>query len=83
MKQFLATWDASRILRLVLAIALGMYAWNEANGMMGILAAWLGTQAVFNIGCCGSQGCHVPFENRTKNEAQKITYEEITADKKP
>lgn len=83
MKQFLATWDASRILRLGLGVALGIYAWHEANGMMGILAAWLGTQAVFNIGCCGSYGCNVPSGNPTKNEAQEITYEEITVDKKP
>lgn len=83
MKIIFRTWNASRIMRLGLGIALGVYAWYEANGIMGVLAAWLGTQAIFNIGCCGSHGCNVSYGNQTKNEAQEITYEEITADKKP
>lgn len=82
MKQLFSNWDFARILRLGLAVALGIYAWYEANGMMGVLAAWIGTQVILNIGCFGSQGCNVPTANVPKQKSQEIIYEEITADKK-
>ncbi len=82
MKQLFSNWDFARILRFGLAVALGIYAWHEANGMIGILAAWIGMQVILNIGCFGSQGCNVPSPNVSKRESREITYEEITADKK-
>ncbi|MCX7744899.1 MAG: hypothetical protein N2167_10095 [Flavobacteriales bacterium] len=80
--KLISNWDFARLLRLGLAVILGIYAWYEANGMIGVLAAWIGIQVILNFGCFGNQGCHIPSVNKSKQESQEITYEEITTDKK-
>ena len=50
-----------RVLRL--AAALTMLASFAANGDTVALfgGVFFGYQAIFNVGCCGAQGCNVPY----------------------
>ena len=74
----LHNWSFMRALRLVLgaiAITQAIMAFEILIGLAGIV---LLSQAVFNIGCCGTTVCNTsPYQtNKTANK-EIITYEEI------
>jgi hypothetical protein len=70
-----SNWNLMRLFRLVLGIIILVQAIEHRDVLSGILALAFMAMPIFNIGCCGTKGCAVPFKklNTTKN----INYEEV------
>ncbi len=76
----LSGWNFVRLLRLFIGgSALAAY-FSEHDSFMGMLGIIVTAQAVFNVGCCGSNGCSTkPFDNSKESDLDKneISFEEI------
>ena len=58
MKTILTTgWHFMRIVRLVLGIIWMIFAYMQHDGLIGLAGGFLVFTALFNYGCCGSNGC--------------------------
>lgn len=69
-------WNFFRILRLVLGVIIivqGIYSKDWQISMVGLLFAVL---SLFNIGCCGSNGCYTTTK-ATQSTNKEISYEEV------
>lgn len=67
-----------RILRAVFALMFLFAAISRHEPVAWFAAAFFGAQAVFNIGCCGVEGCQPVRTARTAPELEgPVTYEEI------
>jgi hypothetical protein len=79
MKQTLLTnWHLMRILRLVLG-GFVMYDGFKSHQYLFMFfgAAFMG-MALFNIGCCGPQGCSIPESKNTDPlKDEDIVFEEV------
>lgn len=65
-KQLLFTnWHLMRWVRLIIGLAILIYAFQTRDITLGMLAAFLLFQAVMNVGCCGSTGCDLPNIKKT------------------
>lgn len=73
--RILKNWHFMRWFRLILGVAMVFSAVVERNSMIGFLALIPLSQAVFGLGCCGTNGCDVPYSAPKKNSA--VEYEEI------
>ncbi len=71
----LNNWSVMRGLRLVIGIIAFVQSIIQKDITLGILAGFLLLTAIANIGCCGSKGCAVTFNNRKKEK--EILYEEL------
>jgi hypothetical protein len=80
MKTILQGWHFTRILRLVLALAILLQGIIAKDSIAIILGIALGGMAVANIGCCGAGGCAVN-QNSTNNKTEDIQYEEVVSNK--
>jgi hypothetical protein len=80
MKTILQGWHFTRILRLVLAVAILLQGIIAKDSIAIILGIALGGMAVANIGCCGVGGCAVNH-NSTNNKTEDIQYEEVVSNK--
>lgn len=69
-------WNLVRILRLTLAVFALIAAFSQKDPMMGMIGSVFGIQAIFNVGCCGLNGCEIK-ENRFHKEEKEIVYEKI------
>ena len=75
MKSLLSGWTTMRCIRLVLA-ALFLAAGIGSNEPVAYaMAAFLGLQAIFNVGCC-SAAC-APGKAEVADKNAPITYEEV------
>jgi hypothetical protein len=66
-----------RWLRLGLGIAIitqSVALRDTTTGLIGILLAGM---AVFNIGCCGTTGCHVPPQRSSSKLNTETVFEEV------
>lgn len=80
-QQLFSSWGFTRILRLVLGVIILVQAIQTADVMFGLLGSFLLGQAALNIGCCGVDGCGVPYNNKAQaTDEKEITYEEIRKD---
>lgn len=83
MKEILLNnWNFFRILRVGLGLLIlvqGIIAGDILSAGLGALFAGL---AVFNVGCCGANGCHTNYTNTNrKKEITHVEFEEVVADK--
>lgn len=77
MKQVIfSNWNFMRFLRLVLGIAIIVQSVIVKDWAMGLLGLAFTAMPVFNIGCCGANGCATPLKKRTDN-TKDVTYEEV------
>lgn len=67
-----------RLLRLVFggfAIAQAIITMDIVLGLLGVV---VGGMALFNVGCCGTNGCNTDYRSSdNKNEVTNIDYEEV------
>ena len=75
MKAILNNWSVMRGLRLMIGIIALVQSIIQKDITLGILAGFLLVTAIANIGCCGSNGCAVNFNNSKKEK--EILYEEL------
>ena len=77
MKQaILHNWNFMRFLRLVAGIAITVQAIIARDMMLGIAGLLFTGMPLFNIGCCGTNGCAAPVKKKTIT-TKDITYEEV------
>lgn len=76
MKAILQQWNFMRVIRLLLGLGIlinGIVTKDVTSIVIGIVFA---AMPVFNIGCCGTNGCAVNTNPSIKNKNQ-IEYEEL------
>lgn len=77
MKQTIFTnWNFMRFLRLGLGMAVLVQAVLARDTMFALLGILFTAMPVFNIGCCGTNSCHVPPQKKTELN-KEISYEEV------
>ena len=74
-KAVLSNWSVMRGLRLVTGIFALLQSIIQNDITLAIIAGFLLLTAIANVGCCGSNGCAVSFNNRKKEK--EILYEEL------
>ncbi len=71
-------WSFMRALRLVLGIIAITQAIMSFEILIGLAGVILLSQAVFNIGCCGTAGCNTTsYRENKSSKGELINYEEI------
>ena len=72
-------WNLMRLLRGGIALWAFWELYRTGEWIMLLPGVLFGLQALFNVGCCGSNGCYAPPEQRTtsKTEAETVVYEEV------
>ncbi|MEJ7829454.1 MAG: hypothetical protein WKF91_14690 [Segetibacter sp.] len=66
MKTIFNNWNVMRGLRLALGIFALVQAFIQRDITVGLLAGFLLFTAIANVGCCGSYGCAINFNNTKK-----------------
>ena len=70
MKAFIATrWNFMRIVRLIIGIAVIVFAIRNNDILLGLGGGFLVMMSVLNAGCCGASGCSTggcSVETKTK-----------------
>jgi hypothetical protein len=75
LKVIFNNWNFMRVLRLGLGIAILVQAGTLHNWPMAVAGILFTAMPLFNLGCCGSNGCNLPAPKReTENET---SYEEV------
>lgn len=80
MINYFKSWDFMRILRLVIGIFAAAQAIYTMDIILGIAAFVIGGMAIFNIGCCGVNGCNTNYKS-SKKQNQDVEFEEVVAEK--
>ena len=75
MKQWIQSWNLMRLLRLAMAIAIIYQGIDLQQRLFVGIGVLLALMPLFNIGCCGTNGCSVP-RNQSKNN-RETTFTEI------
>jgi len=70
-------WNFIRVLRLVLGIIVVGQGGIEKDWMIVAAGILFSLTAVFNIGCCGVSGCHMPVSKKNDVKTGEVIYEEI------
>lgn len=71
-------WNLSRFIRLGLGLLLMWQTIASKDFIIGMLAATMLLQAVFNTGCCANGACTSPLQkNKSNDTLGETTYEEI------
>lgn len=81
MKSVLLTgWNPMRFIRLAIGIWALSTAYPTKDVFIGIMGGILILMVIFNIGCCGINGCSTsPKQNKaTPQKTGEIDYEEIS-----
>jgi hypothetical protein len=71
-----SNWNFIRLLRLGAGIAILVQAFIARDILFAFLGLIFTAMPVFNIGCCGTQGCYVPAE-KDQDKTKEIIYEEV------
>jgi len=72
----LNNWTFFRAIRLIMGIAIIIQAFIVKDAFLGFAGVIFSGMALFNAGCCGSNGCTTTPVN-TKNKTKDISYEEV------
>lgn len=75
-KMILTNWTFIRFLRLGMGIEIVVQAFLAKDMLFGFLGLLLTAMPLFNIGCCGTQGCYMPPAKNT-GKTEEIIYEEV------
>lgn len=74
----LTNWNLFRLLRLVIGVAIIVQAILVKDSMLIVAGLLFTGMAVFNIGCCGTEGCYTSAKAGKKIESPAdIIYEEV------
>lgn len=77
MKQTIFTnWTFMRFLRLGLGLAILVQAIMAKDALFALLGLGFTAMPVFNMGCCGTNGCSVPPKNNS-TATKEVPYEEV------
>ncbi len=78
MNPFLTNWNFLRGFRLAIGLLALVQGILNNDILLIIMSVVIGGMALFNIGCCGVNGCSTSF-NSTKNSIQQkdVEYEEV------
>ncbi len=77
MKQIIFTnWSIMRFLRLGIGIAILAQAVLARDVMFAFLGILFTVMPLFNVGCCGTNGCYVPTQKKSES-VKDISYEEV------
>lgn len=68
-----------RLLRAALAVLFLVDALRGGGAVAWILAALLGAQAWFNVGCCGTTCTAPPMNRNADPDVQEVDFEEVKA----
>lgn len=68
-----------RLLRAALAVLFLVDALRGGGAVAWILAALLGAQAWFNVGCCGTACAPPPMNRNAGTDVQEVEFEEVKA----
>jgi len=74
--RILSNWTLSRILRVIIGIAIIGMAISGADIASGVIGTIFTGMGVFNIGCCGSGYRYTPVKT-SKEDSKDISYEEV------
>jgi hypothetical protein len=69
-------WTFFRATRLIMGVAILIQAFIVKDFFLGFAGVIFSGMALFNAGCCGSNGCTTRPVN-TKNKTKDISYEEV------
>ena len=72
----LNNWTFFRAIRLIMGIAIITQAIIAKDILFGLAGFVFSGMALFNAGCCGSNGC-TTTPVKTKNKTKDISYEEV------
>ncbi|MEP7239081.1 MAG: hypothetical protein ABI685_14475 [Ferruginibacter sp.] len=72
----LKNWSIVRFLRLGMGIAILIQAVIARDILFAFLGLIFTAMPVFNIGCCGTNGCYIPAD-KNQDKTKEIIYEEV------
>ncbi|MBL7920697.1 MAG: hypothetical protein JNJ40_10310 [Bacteroidia bacterium] len=82
MNALLHNWTFMRGLRLLLGVVVLIQSIVAKDLLLGAMSLFLIGMALFNFGCCGSNGCGTRFTNKKTNKTiEDVDFEEVV-DKK-
>jgi hypothetical protein len=76
MNTLLSNWTFMRALRVIMGVIAFGQAFVMQDWILGIAGALLLVMGIFNIGCCGINGCGVNY--RAKTTIRENEFEEVT-----
>jgi hypothetical protein len=65
--RLLTNWNIMRVVRLLIGLYLLISAVQMHDWLVGTLSLLFVLMAVSNTGCCGAQGCSVPYKGPQNN----------------
>lgn len=78
----LQNWTFMRGLRLLLGVVVLIQSIIATDFLLGTMSLFLIAMAVFNFGCCGSNGCGVNFnKNKSNKIIEDVDFEEVVEKK--
>lgn len=63
-------WNFTRVLRVSLGLAVMIAAIIQRDWMPGLFGLFFLYQGVYNVGCCGADGCEIPSGKPTVDGPQ-------------
>ncbi|HNM23869.1 MAG TPA: hypothetical protein PKL15_00515 [Saprospiraceae bacterium] len=75
-------WHFMRIMRALIAGWAFFEAYRTGEWLLIMPGSLFAMQAIFDIGCCGSAGCGVPYEQHASEiRKDELVVEEVRAEK--
>lgn len=75
-------WHLMRIVRAALALLIIVQGFQVHNYMSLLFGAGFLAMALFDVGCCGAQGCATDFSNSSGEENAPVIFEEVRSPEK-
>lgn len=73
-----SNWNLFRVIRVAIGVFIltqGVFAHDTFSIVLGSV---FGGMALFNVGCCGANGCATDFNQVSKSsDTQEVSYEEV------
>jgi hypothetical protein len=71
-------WDVMRWIRLIAGVGFIVSGLMQHDNITGLFGGIFLTQALFNVGCCGTSECNTGYQTKSRfDETKDITYEEV------
>ncbi|MFN8317766.1 MAG: hypothetical protein U0T32_15055 [Chitinophagales bacterium] len=71
-------WDVMRWIRLIAGVGFIISGFMQRDTITGLFGGIFLTQALFNVGCCGTSACGPNYPTKSRfDDTKDITYEEI------
>jgi hypothetical protein len=77
MNTLLSNWSFMRLFRAGIAIWIFVEIWRTGEWLLLAPGSIFALQAIFNVGCCGANGCASPQQRNYASETEDVTYEEL------